>query len=490
MVDVVLIHSNFRGRKIAFVNIDPPAGIAYIAAILEQNGIKVKIIDPVPEGLEMEDVCKKIAEIKPRIVGLTCLTSYRHDTFELATRIKSANPDCKILVGGAHVTPLDRITLERIRDIDAIVRGEGEYACLEYVNAIFAAQTLENIMGLTYRGNGGEIRRNPDRPLIDDLNTLPFPAYHLFEKFGDYPELIEVPPEYKGLKHVGIVSSRGCPFKCVYCSSVSVMKRKFRGRSAANVVDEIQYLNDRFGVQYVRFYDDNFTANKNRVIEICDEIIKRGLNIKWRCESRIDGTDREMLQRMAEAGCHQVEYGVETGSEDVMKNINKKIRLDKVPVVAQMCKEYGLEAKAFIMVGLPGETVKDFRKTIEISKYFDYCGIAQLMIFPGSPMYDDMKSKNRIDDEIWFKTDLSQNEIMKDVPIYTDSFSEEQGMRLKAIFYEEHPNYQQKKSLLKKIMKASNFKYIFKPQRFLQMIGKKLKSYRDYKRTQNDLFGK
>ena len=245
-------------------------------------------------------------------------------------------------------------------------------------------------------------------------------------------------------------------------------------------------MNERFGVQYIRFYDDNFTVDKNRVIDICDEIIKRGLQIKWRCESRIDGTDREMLQKMADAGCHEIEYGIETGSEKVMKNINKRIKLEKVPEVVQMCKDCGLEAKAFIMIGLPGETIKDFRKTIEISKIFDYCGVAQLMIFPGSPLYEDMKSKKRIDDNIWFETNLSDSEIFKDVPIYTDSFSEELSMKLKAIFFEQHPNYSRHMNLFKRILKSINFKDLFKPQ----ILARKLKSYRDYRRTRNDIFGK
>lgn len=486
MVDVVLIHCNFRGSHVVFVNMDPPPGIGYLAAILEKHGIKVSIIDPVPEDLSKTDVENKIVELKPKVVGLTCLTSYRHDTFELAERIKSRSPEVNVLVGGAHVSFLDEITLERIKGIDAIVRGEGEYTCLEYVKAALTDQSFDHILGLTYREKGGEIIRNPDRSLIEDLDSLPFPAYHLFKRFRKYPQLIEVPPAFRNLIHAPIVSSRGCPFNCIFCATVRFWTRKFRPRSAKKVVDEMQYLNNKFGVQYIRFYDDNFTVDKNRVIEICDEIIKRDIKIKWRCESRIDGTNREMLQRMAEAGCHQVEYGIETGSDKVMKNINKKIKLEKVPDVVKMCKEFGLEAKAFFIIGLPGETAKDFKKTIEISKHFDYFGIAQLMIFPGQSLYEDMKSKNKIDDEIWFQKNLSNSDSMSDVPFYTESFSEEQGRTLKAIFYEEHPSYTTHKSLFKEIMKKSNLKDIFKIQR----LAKKLKSWWHYRQTRNDIFGK
>jgi len=418
--EVVLINGDFRSRW----NTAPAPGMGYLAAVLEKNGVSVKIIDPVPERLGLPQAVEKAASLNPRVVGLTCLTSYRYDTFALANALKARKNDWKIVVGGPHVTFLDEAVLRRIPAIDCVVRGEGELALLEYLSA----DSPEKVAGLTFR-RSGEIVRTPDRNPIENLDALPFPAYHLFPDLSGYDDLVDIPARWQGIRHAPIVSSRGCPHACIFCSSANFWRSSpaFRARSAANIADEMEHLYDNFGVRYIQFFDDNFTAGRKRVHALCDEILRRGLKVHWRAEARIDGVDREMLEKMAAAGCHEIEYGVETGSPRMMASIGKKLDLRRVPEVARMTRRAGIRAKAFLIVGLPGEAPEDFARSLALSRHFDYIGALPLLIFPGSPLCERLERTEEISPSTWFEGRNFHSQIpgMEDVPICTETFSPE-----------------------------------------------------------------
>jgi radical SAM superfamily enzyme YgiQ (UPF0313 family) len=425
MTDVVLINGNFTSDLRSYANSSPAPGLAYIATVLEGHGVGVRVIDPPPEGLDKSQVVEKAVQLSPRIVGISCLTTSRYDTIELAQMLKCSEPDCQIVLGGPHATFLDTVILERVAEVDAIVRGEGEYTFLEYVTAVLGRGSQEEILGLTYRAEG-KVVRNAPRPLIHDLDELPLPSYHLFPDLGRYAEQDSMPEEFKGLRVAPIVSSRGCPWDCIFCSSKRLWgsSKPFRARSAGKIVDEIEFLVDRFNVQYIRFQDDCFTADRRRVLRICEELMNRKVKVVWRAESRIDRVDRELLGIMKEAGCHLVEYGVETGSPRLIERINKRIDLERVSEVVKWTRQAGMKAKGFFMLGLPGETIQDFEKTLRMMEGFDYVGIAAMMIFPGAPFYYEMKDHGLINDDIWFTyhgrglAGGSEN-----VPIYVGSFS-------------------------------------------------------------------
>ncbi len=422
--EVVLINGNLR----AAWNPAPAPGLGYLAAVLEKNGVAVSVIDPVPQKLGIAEVVEKTVGLNPRVIGLTCLTSYSHDTFALAAALKARRTDWRILVGGPHVSFLDEAVLRRISAIDCVVRGEGEFTLLEYLSA----DSLEEVAGLTFRRDG-EIIRNPDRRPIEDLDSLPFPAYHLFPDLSCYDDITEVPEEWRGIRHAPVVSSRGCPHACIFCSSADFWRSHpaFRARSAANIVDEMEHLHHNLGVHYIRFFDDNFTASKKRVHAVCDEILRRGLKVHWRAEARIDGVDREALEKMAAAGCHEIEYGVETGSPRVMARVGKKLNLRRVPEVARLTRKAGIRPKAFLIVGLPGESRADFLLSLKISRHFDYIAALPLFVFPGSPLCRQLEAEGKISEETWF-TERPDNTVLglERVPLYTESFSAEALSRL------------------------------------------------------------
>jgi magnesium-protoporphyrin IX monomethyl ester (oxidative) cyclase len=415
--EVVLINGNLRQAW----NPAPAPGLGYLAGVLEKSGLAVQVVDPVPQGLGLNEVVEKAAGLNPRAIGLTCLTSYRYDTFELAAALKARKSDWKIVVGGPHVSFLAEAALGHVPAIDCVVRGEGELTLLEYLSG----EPLEKVEGLTCRVEGG-VLRTPDRRPIGDLDSLPFPAYHLFPDFSCYTDLAEVPREWQGIRHAPIVSSRGCPHNCVFCSSANFWRSRpvFRARSAANIADEMEHLCRNFAVRYIRFFDDNFTASKKRVHALCDEILRRGLKVHWRAEARIDGVDRELLEKMAAAGCHEIEYGVETGSPEVMARVGKKVDVRRAPEVARMTRKAGIRARAFFIVGLPEERLEDFAMSLEVGRHFDYLGAIPLLVFPGSPLCRQLEQAGKIDDSTWFEGRNYHQEVphMEDVPLYTESF--------------------------------------------------------------------
>lgn len=422
--EVVLINGNLRPAW----SPAPSPGLGYLAAVLEQSGVAVSVIDPVPERLSLEQVVEKTAELNPRLVGLTCLTSFRYDTFSLANALKARRRDWQVVIGGPHATFLEEAILERVPAIDWVVRGEGEFTLLECLTG----KPLEEIAGVTFR-NAGRVVRTPDRSAIKELDALPFPAYHLFPDFSRYDDISEVPEEWRGIRHGPLVSSRGCPHACVFCCSANFWRSRpaFRARCAVRIVDEMEHLHHKYGVRYIRFFDDNFTASKARVHAICDEILRRGLKVHWRAEARIDGVDQELLQKMAAAGCHEIEYGVESGSPRVMAAVGKKLDLRRVPEVARLTRKAGIRAKAFFIVGLPGETREDFLLSLQVSRSFDYVAAQPLFVFPGSPLCEQLEQQGKISEMTWF-SDEAENAVLglERVPLYTEAFSAETLYRL------------------------------------------------------------
>lgn len=468
--EVVLINANLQPAW----NPAPAPGLGYLAAVLEKSGVEVRVIDPVPERLSLGEVVEKAAALNPRVVGLTCLTSYRYDTFALADALKARKGDWKIVVGGPHVSFLDEAVLRRIPAIDCVVRGEGEFTFLEYLSSC----SPEEIAGLTFRHNG-EIIRAPAREPIRNLDSLPFPAYHLFPDLSCYEDIPDVPLEWQHIRHAPIVSSRGCPHGCIFCSSANFWRSHpaFRARSAANIADEMEHLYYNFGARYIQFQDDNFTASKKRVQEICDEILRRGLKVHWRAEARIDGVDRELLRKMAAAGCHEIEYGVESGSPRVMARVGKKIDLSRVPEVARMTRKAGIRAKAFFIVGLPAETKEDFLLSLKVSRHFDYVGVLPLFIFPGSPLCQEMEKEGKITEETWF-SDESDNSVLglERVPLYLGAFSPATLQRLAELLI----YYNRFRRRLGLVLRPVNFPHPRRMLHFLRSVGSE---YRQLART-------
>jgi len=331
-----------------------PLGLAYLASVLENAGYEVKVFDCPPLGLSHEELTKLLVKFSPDFVGITCMTMMYPSAIKVAKMIKEQLPEVVIGVGGPHVTFYDKETLEECPSIDLVVRGEGEQTILEVVASLKEGGKLSNISGITLRKNG-EIVKTPDRPHIQNLDALPYPAYHLFpmDKYRIY-----------GRKIMPIITSRGCPFQCSFCVTSRMVGRKFRARSPQNVVDELEWLVKEHGADAVCFYDDTLTLDRKRMIEICRMIKERKIDVVWDCQTRVDQISLEILGEMVKAGCRLVSFGVESGSDKVLGRIGKGTTVEQNKRAIMLAKKVGLLVAVSVIIGYPGETPETVNETL------------------------------------------------------------------------------------------------------------------------------
>jgi len=372
----------------------PPMGIASIASVLEREGYSLVVVDANALGLEPEAVLSAVADA--RIVGLTAMTPTINSAIHIAQRLKQARPDLALILGGSHATLLPEETLSSAPGIDVIVRGEGEKIIIEILRAIADKDSLDGIAGISYRKNG-DIVSNPSPPGNVDLDSLPFLAYHLLPRQRYRPH----PPHGRALPFAAIITSRGCPYHCAYCSK-PVFGSKFRAQSPERVVAELSYYQKQFGVREIAFYDDVFTLNKQRAHAIAEGIIRQGLKIDWTCETRVDLIDEELLRHMKDAGCYTIAYGIESASAEILETLHKGISLAKVEEAVRITRKVGMQTIGYFMLGSPGETPQTIRRTIELAKSLklDFAQFAITTPFPGTELYN-IYLKNGHQDVAW-----------------------------------------------------------------------------------------
>ena len=362
-----------------------PLGIAYLGAVAEKAGHHVTVIDCQAEKLTYETFRSRIAQTPSDVIGVTATTLLYKSAMKLISIAKEVQPNAVTMLGGSHVTFWDENALNEYPSLDIVVRREGEQTFVELLGNLEGKASLSNVLGITYR-NGGKVARNPDRPFIADLDAIPFPAHHLLP--------------LENLKHNGkilfpLVSSRGCVYWCDFCSTVRMFGRGYRMRSPKNVVDEMQLIHDKYGVDQVTFYDDAFTVDRNRVLKICEELHARKLHMIWDCGTRVDMVDRELMKTMRDAGCIAVWLGVESGSEAILGAMNKSIKLDQTRKAYKTAHEVGLMTIANVVLGFPGETEQTARETIRFVRELDPddVGFYVATPYPGTPMYEQVKAK-------------------------------------------------------------------------------------------------
>jgi anaerobic magnesium-protoporphyrin IX monomethyl ester cyclase len=360
-------------------------GLGYLAAVLEKNQYKVDVIDCQVLKLSYEEFKSELSKRQPNIVGITSTTLTYKPGLQIAKIAKEVCPNCLTVMGGPHVTFWDNEALQECPELDVIVRKEGEYTLLELAQKVEAGKSFGDVLGITYRKDG-EIIRTPDRPYIEDLDSLPFPARHLWpmERLREYEDILY------------LAASRGCVFWCEFCATVRMHGRKFRMRSPKNIVDELEFLHKTYGVNKFTFCDDAFTVDQDRIGELCREIIDRKLKIRWNCGTRVDMVTRELLVKMKEAGCISVWFGVESGSQQVLDAMKKGISTEQTIRVLGWVRELGLKPVPNVMLGFPGETKETAWKTIKFVEKIspDEVGFYNVATpFPGTPMYDLVKEK-------------------------------------------------------------------------------------------------
>ena len=362
-----------------------PLGLGYLAAVLEQNEYKVDVIDCQAAKLSYEDFKSEIGKRQPNIVGVTSTTLTYKSGLQIAKIAKEVCPNCLTIMGGSHVTFWDENALKECPELDVVVRKEGENTLLELVQRLEAGKSFHDVIGTTCRKDG-KIVKNPDRPYIKDLDSLPFPAHNLWP--------LETLRKYGTIVYP-IMASRGCVFWCDFCTAVRMFGRNYRMRSPKNVVDEIEFLHKTYSANQFTFYDDAFTVDQDRTAEICHEIIKRKLKIKWDCETRVDMVTKDLLLKMREAGCIAIWFGVESGSQRVIDAMGKGFSLTQTMNAFQWAKDAGLMTVAGVILGFPGETKESAMETIKLVEKInpDDVGYYIATPYPGTPMYELVKEK-------------------------------------------------------------------------------------------------
>lgn len=336
----------------------PPVGLAYLAAVLDQNGFEVKAYDCPACGFTQENLKAELSSFAPDIVGIASMTSTIPSALESARVAKETLPNCKVIMGGPHATFADEQILTEEKAVDVVVRGEGEMTLLELAQTNVDSKNLPQVQGLSFRNNG-QIVRTAQRPFIEDLDALPRPAYKFFpmDKY-----------RITGKRHLPIMSSRGCPFQCSFCVASQMFGAPFRARSPKNVVDELIWLRDEYGAEGISFHDDTLTLDKKRIIDICDEMINRKAIIPWGCQTRVDTVSKEILAKMKKAGCNEVSFGVESGCQEILNAVHKKVQISQAENAIKWAKEEGLFVAVSTIIGYPGETKESMQQTADLMR--------------------------------------------------------------------------------------------------------------------------
>jgi anaerobic magnesium-protoporphyrin IX monomethyl ester cyclase len=359
----------------------PPLGLAFIAAALEQAGIEVKLLDFVVYPYSKEILETEMQAFTPDFVGVTSVTMSFDSAISVISDAKRINPDVTTVMGGPHVSFHVDHTLETFPELDFIIRGEGEQTIVDLANAVFQKTDFAAIDGIAYR-NGIDIVSTTNRKPAD-VNRLPLPARNHIP-LGRYRAL--------GMP-VSMTSSRGCPFKCIFCVGRKMVGAKVRYRDPKSVVDELSNLHT-LGFHQINLADDLFTANKSHCHAVCDEIIKRNLSIEWTSFARVDTVTQDVLVKMNAAGCHTVSFGVESGNSDMLKRIKKGITLKQVIDAVDMCNAAGVVPHVSFILGLPGETPETMQETVEFGDRLSKMGVQHgfhiLAPFPGTEVRDEI----------------------------------------------------------------------------------------------------
>ncbi len=361
----------------------PPLSLAVIAAVLERDGHQVRIMDCPAGGRTFDDVQRAIEEMHPGAIIWSTGTPSIESDLALASLVKRFSPAARTVVFGTHVTALDRECLQSAPDLDVIVRNEPEATVADVVNTLSAGRGIDGIAGITFRNEQGGMVRNPERPFIENLDDLPFPAWHLIDV-----DRYRLP--LKGRPFLMVAPLRGCPFRCSFCTCHTYYGARLRTRSVESVLAEIVHDRDHFGISDFFFWAETFVVNKNYVRDLCRAMLERGVRIAWTANSRVDTIDAELLSLMAEAGCWMLSFGIESASQTVLDQADKGTRVLDAVTAVQLARTAGIKTVGHFILGLPGETRESLEKTVAYAAQLKldlaqfYCAVP----FPGSRLYE------------------------------------------------------------------------------------------------------
>jgi len=403
---VMLIYPPMTFSPQSVKQIHPPLGVGYLAAVL-RNEVGLKVLDAAVEGygheekagtkllrygLPFSEIENRIREFKPDLVGVSCIFSSQfRNVAQVAKRAKSVDPRIITISGGTHPSFLPELCMEQCPELDLIARGEGEYTLLDLVKASRQGGEPGDVDGLAWKSEG-KVVVNREREPIQDLDAIPFPARDLFPLERYHEISIPMGMVYKRLPFMNMITSRGCPFHCSFCSSTKFWGNCYRKRSVQNVLAEMEQLYHEFGIREFKFFDDNLTFDKERARDLFKGMVERGVDVTWNTPNGVHAInmDDEMLDLMKKSGCHELTLAVESGDQDVLRDIIKKpTRVDQIEDAAKRIKKAGISAVGFFIIGFPGETKEQIKKTLDFSRKLDLDSIS-LFIFnplPGTPLF-------------------------------------------------------------------------------------------------------
>lgn len=390
----------FREERLGLI---PPVSLLAVAAIMEQEGVEVDLIDMEAERLGYPEALERVRAFAPDLIGFTVTTLSFHAVLAWITRFKA---DCgiPILVGGEHVRLYPNETMS-YEAIDFCIIGEAELPLPEFISAFREGRSFEGIKSLGFR-KGGELFLDRTISFVENLDAIPFPARHLIRN-DRYANILT-----RRKNFTAMVSSRGCPFQCAFCNH---NHQKYRVRSSKNFVDEIELNLERFGIREFDIYDSTFTADRKRVIEICSEIRRRKLDVGFTVRSRVDVITREVVDSLKSAGCHTIMYGIESSNQDILKLMNKGISPELVRETVNYTRQSGMETLGFFLFGFPGET----RETIEDSIRFslelplDYALYSVLLPLSETDIYDYYRERGMGDYWAEYTLDTSKDDLIE-----------------------------------------------------------------------------
>jgi anaerobic magnesium-protoporphyrin IX monomethyl ester cyclase len=343
----------------AFVDYQYPLiGLAYLAAVLEKEGYQVMVIDCPPQHLTYKHIDQEIGRFQPDIVGITSVTATFTSALKVAKNAKQMCPQATVVLGGPHVTITDDKFLLQHPEVDVVVKGEGEQTIVELAQHLSDQKILNELAGLAFRNNG-QVVHTANRPCIQNLDELPYPAYHYFPLI-----------KYRIFKKIGVpmLTSRGCSSGCNFCLVPQIAGNNFRARTSASVVNEFEYLKNRYQVDFVTFNDEIFTHDKKRVLDICSGIKQRRIKIPWDCQTRVDLVSKDLLQAMKEANCQLINFGVESANQNILNSMGKGTTVQQNAKAIRMAKDAGLSVTVSLVLGYPGESDQTIQKTIDFIK--------------------------------------------------------------------------------------------------------------------------
>jgi anaerobic magnesium-protoporphyrin IX monomethyl ester cyclase len=365
----------------------PPLGLGYIASYLKSHGISADVIDCT--FMSQKEAFERIRNSRPKIIGLQVMFSMKEKALEIAELVRK---DGSLLVAGG---PLPTVEPEEfLSSFDVVVIGEGEQTMLELVRAVQGGTSLMDVKGIAFKEKG-KIKMTSPRGFIENLDDVPFPSRELWDNQA-YKSYYS---KNFGYTTTSIITSRGCPFTCDFCSR-PIFGNKFRSRTAANVAEEVKVVRE-LGYQRVWFADDCFTLDRKRMLNICDELVRRHLTIGWECLSRVDTVDLQVAERMKQAGCVRVFFGIESGNEKVLKIMKKQATTKQAMDAVRVFKKVGVQVGAFFIIGYPGENDETVLDTVNFASSLplDYLSFTFPYPIPGTPLFE--RVKDRMNSEDW-----------------------------------------------------------------------------------------